>query len=85
MLFRKIDVEGEFEMLWKDVEETGLLSFDILDTVPNLLSEKSKKKLIKMRPEEVVKTIKSVIDKINAGSKETMDTLIQKEKDYSMT
>ena len=47
MLFRKIDVEGEFEMLWMVIREKGLLSFDILDTVPRLLSEKTKKKLIK--------------------------------------
>ena len=80
MLFRKIDVDGEFEMLWMVIREKGLLSFDILDTVPRLLSEKTKKKLIQMKPEEATKVIKSAIDKINAGSTETIDTLIRKKK-----
>ena len=67
-------------MLWMVVREKGLLSFDILDTVPRLLSENTKKKLIKMKPEEATKVIKSAIDKINAGSTETIDTLIRKKK-----
>lgn len=76
MFIKRIDVEGEFEMLWTEIKEQKLLSFDILDTIPNLLSDKTKKKLIKKLPEEVAKAIKEAIEKINAGSTETIDTLL---------
>lgn len=78
MIWKRIDVEGEFEMLWLEIREKKLLSFDILDSVPRLLSEKTKKKLIKKTPEEVVKTIKTAIEKVNAGSVDTLDTLVRK-------
>lgn len=80
MLFRKIDVEGEFEMLWMEIKEKGLLSFDVIDSIPRLIGEKTKKKLIKKSPEEVVKLIKAAIDKINSGSVEPIDALILKRK-----
>ena len=80
MFWKRIDVEGEFEMLWTDIKEQKLLSFDILDTIPRLISEKTKKKLIKKTPEEVAEIIKAAIDKINVGSTETIDALIQKIK-----
>lgn len=80
MFTRRSDVEGEFDMLWLEIKDKELLPFDILDSVPRLLSEKTKKKLIKKTPEEVAGAIKTTIDKINAGSKETIDTLIRKMK-----
>ncbi len=43
MLFRIKDIEGEFEMLWMEVKEKGLLSYDIIDSIPNLITEKTKK------------------------------------------
>ena len=79
MFWKRIDVEGEFDMLWKDVEEKKLLSYDIIESVPRLLSEKTKKKLIKKTPEEVAAAIRAVINKINAGSVETIDTLLRKQ------
>lgn len=78
MFLRRIDIEGEFEMLWLEIRERKLLSYDILDSVPRLLSEKTKKKLIRKTPEEAVALIKVAIDKINAGSVETLDTLIRR-------
>lgn len=80
MFIRRIDVEGEFEMLWTDIKEKGLLSYDIIDSIPHLITEKTKKRLIKKKPEEVAKTIKAVIEKINAGSAESIDMLIRKKK-----
>ncbi len=80
MLWKRIDVEGEFDMLWKDVEEKKLLSYDVIESVPRLLSEKTKKKLIKKTPEEVATAIRAVINKINAGSVETIDALLRKQK-----
>lgn len=80
MFIRRIDVEGEFEMLWKDVEEKKLLSYDIIESIPRLITEKTKKRLIKKSPEEVVALIKSAIGKINAGSVETIDSLLRKGK-----
>ena len=47
MFWKRIDVEGEFDMLWKDVEEKKLLSYDIIESVPRLISQKTKKRLIK--------------------------------------
>lgn len=78
MLWKRIDIEGEFEMLWLDIRERKLLSYDILDSVPRLLFEKTKKKLINKTTEKVVKTIKVAIDKINAGSLKTIDKLVRK-------
>lgn len=78
MLWKRIDVEGEFDMLWKDVEEKKLLSYDIIESIPRLLSEKTKKKLIKKSPEEVATAIKAAIEKNNAGSVETIDELVRK-------
>ncbi len=78
MFFRRIDVEGEFDMLWKDVEEKKLLSYDIIESIPRLITEKTKKKLIKKTPEEVAAVIKAAIEKINAGSVENIDTLVRK-------
>lgn len=80
MLWKRIDVEGEFDMLWKDVEEKNLLSYDIIESVPRLLSEKTKKKLIRKTPDEVATAIKAVINKINTGSVETMDALLRKQQ-----
>ena len=78
MLWKRIDVDGEFQMLWKDVEEKKLLSYDIIESIPRLLTEKTKKKLIKKTPEEVAAAIKAVVEKINAGSVETIDALLRK-------
>lgn len=78
MFGRRIDVEGEFEMLWKDVEDKKLLSYDIIESIPRLISIKTKNKLIKKSPEEVAKAIKAAIEKINAGSVETIDAIIKK-------
>ena len=47
MFIRKIDVEGEFEILWTDVKETGLLSFDIIDTIPNIFDREDEEKVDK--------------------------------------
>ncbi len=80
MLWKRIDVEGEFDMLWKDVEEKKLLSYDIIESVPRLLSEKTKKKLIRKTPDEVATAIRAVINKINTGSVETIDALLRKQK-----
>ncbi len=80
MFIKRIDIEGEFEKLWLEIRKRKLLSYDILDSVPQLLGEKTKKKLIKKTPDEVVATIKTAIDKINAGSVETIDTLLRKQK-----
>ena len=78
MFWKKTDVDGEFEALWKDVEEKKLLSYDIIESMPRFLSEKTKKKLIKKTPEEVTAIIKTAIDKVNAGSVENIDTLVRK-------
>ena len=80
MFIRRIDVEGEFDMLWKDVEEKKLLSYDIIESIPRLLTEKTKKRLIRKTPEEVAAAIRVVIEKINAGSVETIDALLRKQK-----
>ena len=80
MFIRRIDVEGEFEMLWKDVEEKKLLSYDIIESIPHLITEKTKKKLIKKNPVEVAAVIKSAIDKVNAGSTDSIDVLIWKKQ-----
>ena len=80
MFWKRIDVEGEFDMLWKDVEEKKLLSYDIIESIPRLLTEKTKKRLIRKTPEEVAAAIRVVIEKINAGSVETIDALLRKQK-----
>ena len=77
MIWKRIDVEGELEMLWSDIRERRLLPYDILDSVLRLLSEKTKKKLIIKSTEEIAKSIKASIDKINTGSVETINELVR--------
>ena len=45
--------------------------------LPNSLSDKTKRKLLKMDPVEVARILEGVVDKINCGSVESIDALIK--------
>lgn len=45
--------------------------------LPSALSDKTKRKILKLSPEEVGLLLKTAIDKINAGSVESIDALVQ--------
>lgn len=49
------------------------------DQLPSALSDKTKKKLLKLSPEEVGRVLSEAIDKINYGSVEPIDKLIRKQ------
>jgi hypothetical protein len=64
-----------FEDVWRDVKclpDTAMLQ------VPGVLSESTKKKLSRMKPEEVGKVVAEAIEEVNRGSVTPLDTLIQR-------
>jgi hypothetical protein len=64
-----------FEDVWRDVK--GLSDTTMLQ-VPGVLSESTKKKLSRMKPEEVGKVVAEAIEEVNRGSVIPLDTLIQR-------
>ena len=49
-----------------------------IQQLPSLLSETTKKKLMKRRPEETARLINTTIDEVNRGSVESIDSLVKK-------
>ena len=64
-----------FEELWKQVE--GLPEMAKIQ-VPRVLSESTKKKLARKKPEEVRQIVVAAIDEVNNGSVEPLDRIIRK-------
>lgn len=49
------------------------------DQLPSALSDKTKRKLLKLSPEEVGRVLNTAIDAVNLGSIESVDTLVIKQ------
>lgn len=47
--------------------------------LPSVLSDKTKKMILKLSPEEVGKMLSSAIDAVNKGSVETIDKLVREQ------
>ena len=64
-----------FDEVWKQVKG---LSDVIMVQVPSVLSESTKKRLCKRRPEEIKVIVDQAIEEVNHGSIEPLDTLIKR-------
>ena len=71
--------EKEFSEYWAKVEKIHALPEMAIKQLPASLSTDTKKKLMKMRPEETVKLLNAAIDQVNRGSVESVDSLVRKQ------
>lgn len=67
-----------FDEFWNKVKNTGLLSDMAIKQIPECLSEGTKNQIKRHAPEKVAAHLVSVIDEINRGSVETIETLLRK-------
>ncbi len=65
----------KFEDIWREVK--GLPEMAIAQ-VPKVLSNETKKRLEKLKPEEVSVIVAQAIDEVNQGSVVPLDELIRK-------
>ena len=68
-----------FEEYWAEVEKLKVLPNTAIKQIPSSLSENTKKKLMKKRPEETAGIMRAAIDEINHGSVESIDSLVRKQ------
>ena len=67
-----------FEELWRQVGILDLLPKQAIELVPQSLSDKTKKRLCKKKPEEVAEIVLWAIRQIDYGSIETVDALVSR-------
>ncbi len=67
----------KFEELWSEIEKQKKLPEAAIDSIPNLLSEATKKILLTMKPSEVIVVVKDAINGIERGSIATLDSIVQ--------
>lgn len=67
-----------FEEYWAEVEKRKVLPNTAIKQLPSSLSAETKRKLMKLRLEETVGVLEAVIDKVNHGSVESIDSLVRK-------
>ena len=70
-----------FDELWKEIKNSKVLPSTAIAQIPDAISEKTKKSLTKLTPQEVAQIINNTIDEINHGSVKTVDTLIREKSD----
>ena len=71
--------EKDFSEYWAEVEKLQILPQMAIQQLPSSLSENTKRKLMKIRPEETLDILKNAIEQINQGSVESIDTLVRKQ------
>lgn len=67
-----------FEEYWVEIEKLKVLPNTAIRQLPSSLSAETKKRLIKKQPEVTVEILRVAIEKINAGSVESIDSLVRK-------
>ena len=70
--------EKEFSQYWAKVEKIHALPEMAIKQLPASLSTETKKKLMKLRPEETIGILVAAIDQVNRGSVESIDNLVRK-------
>lgn len=65
-----------FEELWRVIGELKTFPDQAIQLVPHSLSDKTKKRLCKKKPEEVAEIVLWAIRQIDQGSVETVDVLV---------
>lgn len=68
----------QFEDLWEEVAKHNVLPRAAVENVPDMLSETTKEKLMKLQPYEVCSIIKSSIDEIDNGTVVSLDSIVLK-------
>ena len=71
--------EKEFSEYWGEVEKLKALPQMAIQQLSSSLSADTKKKLMKLRPEETVNLMKAAIEQVNRGSVESIDSLVRQE------
>ena len=64
-----------FDELWKEISDLPEMA---KIQVPGILSESTKRKLARKKPEEVRQIVTAAIDEVNHGSVEPLDRIIRK-------
>lgn len=67
-----------FEEYWAEVEKLKALPKMTIQQLPSSLSTGTKKRLMKKQPIETVELLYAVIDKVNLGAVESIDSLVRK-------
>ena len=67
-----------FDELWVEIEKLHILPDAAISQVPHVLSEYSKRMLARRTPNEAVRIIEEVVDEIDNGSVQTVDSLVMK-------
>lgn len=66
-----------FDEYWAEVEKMGVLPQMAIKQLPCSLSAETKRKLMKLRPEETMKLLNAAIEQVNRGSVESIDSLVR--------
>lgn len=67
-----------FDELWVEIEKLHILPDAAISQVPLVLSEDAKRMLARRTPNEAVRIIEEVVDEIDNGSVQTVDSLVMK-------
>lgn len=67
-----------FEEYWAEIEKLKLLPGMAIQQLPASLSPETKRRLMKLKPDETARTIRQAIDEVNRGSVESVDCLVRK-------
>ena len=66
----------QFEDLWEEVSKHNVLPRAAVETIPDMLSETTKEKLLTLQPYEVCSIIKSSIDEIHDGTVVSLNSIV---------
>ena len=66
-----------FEEYWSGVEKLKVLPHMAIVQLPTSLSDYTKKRLMKLRPEETARLINEAIEEVNRGSIESINSLVK--------
>lgn len=69
-------MEKEFKELMSEIGKLHMIPSGAIKEIPIVLSEETKRKMLKRKPEELANILVNAISRINDGSIETLDTII---------
>lgn len=67
-----------FDDYWQEVDKLNILSNEAIKFLPESLSDKTKKRLMKYSAEDAARLLDATVAEINNGSIETIDALLNK-------
>lgn len=69
-------MDKNFEDIWLQVKKMGQIAPSMIDHLPLVMSEQTKRILAGKTPQDVSNIVAAVIDEINKGSVDSVDSLI---------